>query len=165
VGATIRSEARQRIIGSLKEGEVFVLPRDGGYLVGMIGTTAEERTLIVLGSQGTAWDDQGMGWIGSGGGEISEELAFVIPNARLELTRGPLGYPEPDTIARNGTVIVDEDGVEWLATHRGTSRPRFRLSDGASGTPVGRLSCYNSWRVVWQPDDTDEIIELLASRP
>jgi hypothetical protein len=165
VGVTIRGEALQKTIASLKGGEVFILPQGNGHLVGVIGGMPDERILVILGSQGTMWDSQGAGWMEKGGRQMAEELVYVIPNARLEFARGPLGYPQTGTETRNGTVVVDEDGVAWLATHRGTRRLKFRLSDGIAGNPKGRSDRYNSWRLVWQPVDADEIIELLASKP
>ena len=162
-GVVIRAEARRAKIGSLKDGDVWVHQSRGGRLVGMIGGTEEERMLVIFGSSGTEYDDQGSGWLPAGGGDLSYEFAHALPNAAIELVRGPLGFPVPTDKPRNGCIVLDERGVGWLATRQPGKSHYFRLSDGKSGQPTGDFEYYRDWRVVWRPSGSD-LVELFSTQ-
>ncbi len=85
-----------------------------------------------------------------------------MPSAQLELLRGPLGYPVPTDAPENGSVILDEKGVAWLATRIAGKSMNFRFSDGLSGTPAGRRDYYNEWRIVWWPPDAEVAVPLIT---
>ena len=163
-GIPVRSEARRQTIGSMKEGDVFILPTGTGFLLGMIGGDDHERMLVVIGSKGTPHDAQGAGWIKAGGDHLSEVLAFKLTGARLEVERGPLGLPAPTDQPTNGSVAIDETGASWLTTSGGPRRLAFRLSDGRAGAPMGRRDYYSSWWIVWRPDGAEEDLKMFEHR-
>jgi hypothetical protein len=162
MGLTVVGALPPTRFGDLNNGDVFVLTEGGGYMVAMKGSNPHERLAIVFGSVGTAHDATGAGWISAG--DVPDQV-FKIDSAMIVPERGPLGFPIPADTTRNGSLVMDGDGVAWLfASPRPMSRAHFRLSDGAAGNPISERTRYNNWRIIWRPDPDPrlEAVTLLA---
>lgn len=159
MGFGIAKEIRPQKVGELSEGDVFVahVP-GGGRLVGMIGGNDTERLLVVLGSEKTTLDKMQVGWFYPD--TISDEAAYKIEGATVEVTRNERGYAEAVDHIENGCVIIDAQGRGWIYTDADNSRVSFDLETGLAGSPARPISRYRNWRVTWTPPGETERVVL-----
>lgn len=164
MGFAVPSQLRPQKLGELREGDVFMahVPGDG-RLVGMIGGTDTKRLLLVLGSERTTLDEIQVGWFEPE--TMSNETAYKIEGARLEIIPNARGYAEPAEQLRNGCVILDADDRAWIYTEAERDRVSFDLATGVSGSPKKPVRAYEAWRLVWTPQGAEAPVVLWQHPP
>lgn len=156
-----------RYVRALAAGDVYILPREGGYWVCMasLGANGDAMFAVVLGEEGEISGDPIPRFINLDALNADMVARCVDPRIGPIAAERPLGLAMPEGEALHGNLAYDGNGKAYLYIRQQGAARYFDVTGGPTLPQLNCRAAFKAWQVVSLAPDEKPVVLATHTSP